>query len=85
MEMKDINNISDMSATGMGEMRGALVLQKLRTGPKPWRVINEMDVILSVDGVTVKNTAHLKAILSKNKNPKTIEVFRSQENQIIDL
>ncbi len=87
MEMKDIDNISDMSATGMGEKKGALVLQKLRTVPKPWRVINEMDVILSVDGVTIKNVAHLKEIFSEKQEQTNIkvEVFRNQKTQVVEL
>jgi len=76
-QIKNLTTDGELSATGMSEKTGVLVLYPPRDGVFKTIILRPNDVILKVNGETVKNVTELRSILSNNQI-KTITIWRNQ-------
>ncbi|NWK54471.1 right-handed parallel beta-helix repeat-containing protein [Verrucomicrobiaceae bacterium N1E253] len=87
MLLRDIENLSDLSATGMGEKKGAWLLEKTSKLDPRWSKLEDFDVIVSLNAQPVNKVKDLIAIAGKLQRGKPIEaeIFRKQKQLKIRL
>ena len=76
--MRDISGLGDISAAGLSDERGVLIL-------KDWDSMKEGDVILEMNGKPVRNLQELRTASNGHEDELSLSVWRFQSKHTIIL
>jgi hypothetical protein len=82
-EVKNLETDGEVSATGMYDKTGVLILKKPHLGLAADFEMKSRDVILKINGKTVENIDSLKKILDNLSGLKSVTVWRDQQSVVL--
>ncbi len=74
VELQEVSDLADPSALGLTEPRGVVIVQVLPNSPAERAGLKSQDVILSFNGIPVRNIPHLQSLVGRTPPGTTVQL-----------